>query len=633
MSSNIIKVLPDQIANKIAAGEVVQRPESVVKELMENSIDAGAKTIDLIIKKAGKSLIQVCDDGSGMTEEDAVLCVRKHATSKISTYEDLEAISTLGFRGEALSSISAVSQLEIKTERREDEVGTVIRFEDNSASGTGTIIKEKGSFAKGTIVSVKNLFFNTPARRNFLKSDVTELKHIIDTFNKIALSHPELGFRFYNDDDLIYDYSAGDLDKRISQVFADNMLDALIPVEERTDYLSVFGYAGKPTLLKKSKGEQYLFLNNRFVVSKQINHAVFTAYENILEKGDYPFFVLFLELDPHKTDVNVHPSKLEVKFDDEKDIYNFVLAVIRKSLGTHDLVPAMSFTDPLNNEEKLRFNSFNHVERNDFSDRPSFSERKSVARNDFSDREIDMIFSAIPDNVSRVPKADPSAPHPFENVQQEEKPKAESREIFHTTQKYSDAPREEDLPFLIQLHNKYILSQIKSGLMIIDQHVAHERILYEKALGRMEANMPFSQQLLFPLTIEVDPARQLIIKEIYPMLVKLGFELKFFGKNTLVIEGVPDDIKPGSEEKVLMEVIDEFTYNQREKKLEQRDNIAKSYSCKTAIKAGDRLSDKEMRLLIDQLFATSMPYVCPHGRPIVVKITLDEFDRRFGRTS
>jgi len=559
MSSNIIKVLPDQIANKIAAGEVVQRPESVVKELMENSVDAGAKTIDLIIKKAGKSLIQVCDDGSGMTEEDAVLCVRKHATSKIATYEDLEAISTLGFRGEALSSISAVSQLEIKTERREDEVGTLIRFEDNSASGTGTIIKEKGSFAKGTIVSVKNLFFNTPARRNFLKSDVTELKHIIDTFNKIALSHPELAFRFYNDDDLIYDYSAGDLDKRISQVFADNMLDALIPVEERTDYLSVFGYVGKPTLLKKSKGEQYLFLNNRFVVSKQINHAVFTAYENILEKGDYPFFVLFLELDPHKTDVNVHPSKLEVKFDDEKDIYNFVLAVIRKSLGTHDLVPAMSFTDPLNNEEKLRFNSFNRVERNDFSDRPSFSERKSVAKTDFSDREIDMIFSAIPDNVSRVPKADPSAPHPFENVQQEEKPKAESREIFHTTQKYSDAPREEDLPFLIQLHNKYILSQIKSGLMIIDQHVAHERILYEKALGRMEANMPFSQQLLFPLTIEVDPARQLIIKEIYPMLVKLGFELKFFGKNTLVIEGVPDDIKPGSEEKVLMEVIDEFT--------------------------------------------------------------------------
>jgi DNA mismatch repair protein MutL len=634
MSLNKIKILPDQIANKIAAGEVVQRPESVVKELVENSIDAGAKTIDLIIKKAGKTLIQVCDDGSGMDEDDAILCIRKHATSKIFEYEDLEAIATLGFRGEALSSISAVSQLEIRTERREDEIGTLVRFEEsNASSGFGTIIKEKGSFPKGTTVSVKNLFFNTPGRRNFLKSNATELKHIIDTFNKIALSHPELGFRFYNDDDLVYDYSAGDLDKRIGQVFADNMLDALVPVEERTDFLTVYGYIGKPTLLKKSKGEQYLFLNKRYVVSKQINHAVFTAYENILEKGDYPFFILFLELDPHKTDVNVHPSKLEVKFDDEKDIYNFVLAVIRKSLGTHDLVPAMSFTDPLNEEEKLRFNSFNRVNKNDFSDRPSFTEKKSTARTDFSDKEIDMIFSAIPDNVLRIPKPDPSFPHPFENPETIDKPRNESREIFHTSQQYSEVPREEDLPFLIQLHNKYILSQIKTGLMIIDQHVAHERILYEKAIGRMEANMPFSQQLLFPRTIEIDPAKQAIIKEIYPMLFKLGFDLKFFGKNTLVIEGVPDDIKQGSEEKVLMELVDEFTYNQREKKLEERDNIAKSYSCKTAIKAGDRLSDKEMRLLIDQLFGTSMPYVCPHGRPIVVKISLDEFDRRFGRTS
>src|SRR5690606_13195675 len=295
MSEKRIKILPENIANKIAAGEVVQRPESVVKELLENSIDAGAKNIDLIIKKAGKSLIQVCDDGSGMNEEDAVLCIQKHATSKIFNYEDLEAIATLGFRGEALSSISAVSLLEIKTERAEDEIGTLVRLEDS-----GTIIKEKGSFSKGTIVTVKNLFYNTPARRNFLKTDVTELKHIIDTFNKIALSHPELHFRFYNDDQLIYDYSPGDLENRIKQIFAENMPDALIPVEEKTDYLSIYGYVGKPTLLKKSKGDQYLFLNNRYVVSKQINHAVFTAYENILEKGDYPFFILFIELDPHK---------------------------------------------------------------------------------------------------------------------------------------------------------------------------------------------------------------------------------------------------------------------------------------------------------------------------------------------
>ncbi len=620
MSEKRIKILPENIANKIAAGEVVQRPESVVKELLENSIDAGAKNIDLIIKKAGKSLIQVCDDGSGMNEEDAVLCIQKHATSKIFNYEDLEAIATLGFRGEALSSISAVSQLEIKTERAEDEIGTLVRLEDS-----GTIIKEKGSFSKGTIVTVKNLFYNTPARRNFLKTDVTELKHIIDTFNKIALSHPELHFRFYNDDQLIYDYSPGDLENRIKQIFAENMPDALIPVEEKTDYLSIYGYVGKPTLLKKSKGDQYLFLNNRYVVSKQINHAVFTAYENILEKGDYPFFILFIELDPHKIDVNVHPSKLEVRFDDEKDVYNFVLAVVRKSLGTHDLVPAMAFTETTHETEKLGFNSFNKIERNDFSDRPVFTEKKSYARVDFSDKDIDLIFSTIPDNVQRVEKSRQPAEHPFENTQQ--------REIIHSTPEKNSVQKKEELPFLIQLHNKYILSQIKTGLMIIDQHVAHERILYEKALSRMEANLPFSQQLLFPRTIQLDPARALLVKEMHPLLSKLGFELKFFGKTTIVIEGVPDDVKQGSEEKILLEIVEEYSTNQREKKLEERDNMAKSYSCRTAIKAGDKLSDKEMRLLIDQLFATSMPYVCPHGRPVMVKISLDEFDRRFGRTS
>ncbi len=333
MNHNRIKILPENIVNKIAAGEVVQRPESAVKELLENSIDAGSQNVALYIKHAGKSFIQVSDDGNGMTEDDVLLCIQKHATSKISTYEDLESIYTLGFRGEALSSISAVSQLEIKTETREEEIGSFIRVEN------GEVVKEKGSFPKGTSISVKNLFYNTPARRNFLKTDATELKHIIETFNKISLSHPDITFKLYNDDEIIFDYKLGSLEERISQVFADNMLDALIKVEERTDFANLYGYVGKPSMLKKSKGEQYLFLNNRFVISRQINHAVFTAYENVLEKGDYPFFILFLDIDPHKTDVNVHPNKLEVRFDDEKNVYNFVLAVVKKSLGEHDLVP------------------------------------------------------------------------------------------------------------------------------------------------------------------------------------------------------------------------------------------------------------------------------------------------------
>ena len=614
-----IKILPENIANKIAAGEVVQRPESVVKELIENSIDAGAGTIELLIKRAGKILIQVIDDGMGMIEEDAILCVQKHATSKISRMEDLDSISTLGFRGEALSSIASVSQLEIRTETKEEELGTLIRIDDGT-----TINKEKGSFPKGTSVSVKNLFFNTPARRNFLKTDSTELKHIIDIFNKIALSHHKINFKLYNDDDVICDYPSGSLDDRMRHVFADNMLDALIPVDERTDYLNIYGFVGKPSMLKKSKGDQYIFLNWRYVVARSINHAVFTAYENILEKGDYPFFVLFIELDPKRVDVNVHPSKLEVRFDDEKTIYNFVLAVIKKSLGTHDLVPSMMFTQTTEEGEKMRFDNFNKIEKNDFSDRPSFAEKKSFAKTNFSDKEIDLIFSSLPDTSQQTEPEEVVRP-PFD--------KTESREIYHQQEvQANEVRREDDTPFIIQLHNKYILSQIKSGLMIIDQHAAHERILYEKALKRFEANMPFSQQLLFPKTLDLDPARFEILKEINPYLMKLGFAVKFFGRNAIVIEGVPEDIKKGSEEKVLIGLIEEYTINLREKKLEERENIAKSYSCKTAIKTGDYLNEKEMRLLIDQLFATSMPYVCPHGRPIVVKISLDEFDRRFGRT-
>ena len=616
MSENKIQILPENIASKIAAGEVIQRPDSVVKELLENAIDAEAKNIEVIVKKAGKNLIQVCDDGIGMSEQDVLLSVQKHATSKIKAYEDLEAIKTLGFRGEALSSIMAVAQIEIKTETEDDELGTLLKSDEG-----GNLIKEKGSFPKGTCLSVKNLFFNTPARRKFLKSDATELKHIIDTFNKTALSHPQITFKFYNNDDLIFDFQGGSLDERIKQVFADNMLDALIPVDEQTDYLSITGFIGKPSLLKKSKGAQYLFLNERYIISKQINHAVFTAYENLLEKGDYPFFILFLKIDPEKTDVNVHPSKLEAKFDDEKSIYNFTLAVVKKSLGTHDLVPSMVFSEEMLEEEKLIVDRYHPTKENDFSDRP---QRQNFNTNTtrFTDEEIDRIFSSITDDVITKSPEDPVT-HPFE--------KKERQEVMHTSPQETQTEKEE-ASFIFQLHNKYILSQIKTGLMIIDQHVAHERILYEKALNRFETDIPFSQQLLFPRTVQLDPGRYDLIEELYPYLNKLGFEIKLIGKDKIVIEGVPDDVKNGSEEKVLLEIIEEYSVNEREEKLEQKDNLAKSYSCRAAIKAGDKLSDTEMRLLIDQLFATSMPYACPHGRPIVVKISLSEFDRRFGRT-
>ena len=616
MSENRIKILPENIASKIAAGEVIQRPESVVKELLENSIDAEATNIEVIVKKAGKNLVRVCDDGTGMTEDDALLSVQKHATSKIMAFEDLEVLRTLGFRGEALNSMAAVAQIEIKTETRDEELGTSIKNDE-----MGNLIKEKGSFAKGTCVSVKNLYYNTPARRKFLKSDATELKHIIDSFKKNALSHSHITFRFYNNDDLIFDYQHGSLEDRIKQVFADNMLDALIPVNEKTDYLSVQGFIGKPSLLKKSKGEQYLFLNRRYIINRQINHAVFTAYENLLEKGDYPFFILMLDIDPERIDVNVHPSKLEAKFDDEKGIYNFILAIVKKSLGMHDLVPSMVFSNEILDEEKLIVDRFHPSKGNDFSDRPGRRDYDFQPPR-FSTEEIDRIFSTVTDDVGTT-SSDVTAAHPFE--------KSESREVLHKPTENRSSDKEESVYFF-QLHNKYILSQIKSGLMIIDQHVAHERILYEKALNRFEADIPFSQQLLFPKTVQLDPGRYELAKELYSYLNKLGFEIKFLAKNKIVIEGVPDDVKKGFEERILMDTIEEYSTNLREKKLEEKDNLAKSYSCHTSIKAGDKLNDREMRLLIDQLFATSMPYACPHGRPIVVKISLNEFDRRFGRT-
>jgi len=614
-----ISILPENLANKIAAGEVVQRPESVVKELMENAIDAGAVLIEVFIKKAGKVLIQVIDNGEGMLEEDVLLSIQKHATSKISTLEDLDAIKTLGFRGEALSAIAAVSQLEIKTETPIDELGTLLRIEENQ------INKEKGSFSKGTSIAVKNLFFNTPGRRNFLKTDTTELKHIINTFTKLALSNPQIAFKLFIDDELTFDLPSATLAKRIENIFGSEIAEALIPVHEETDYISLTGYIGKPSLLKKNKGEQYLFLNNRFVQSKQINHAVFTGYENVLEKGDYPFFILFLSIDYKRVDVNVHPSKLEVRFDDEKDIYNYVLAVVRKSLASFDLVPSLSFQNDTfpGSEEKMRVNPSQRIERKDFSDRPT-SSQSSYNPKVYSDNEIDLLFGSLRKNVdTQTISANDKMPFDTDGSETQKQ-----QTIIKRTDE-DDA----NTTFIIQLHNKYILSQIKTGLMIIDQHVAHERILYEKALQLFEANFPFSQQLIFSKTIEIDPATYALIKELYPHLSNLGFTLKFFSRNTIVIEGIPQEVKQGTEEKILFEILEEYHLNEREKKItDAKDNIAKSYSCRTAIKAGDKLSEKEMRLLIDQLFATSMPYVCPHGRPIVVKISLEEFDRRFGRT-
>ncbi len=609
-----IKILPENLANKIAAGEVVNRPESVVKELMENSIDAGSSSIEVIVKNAGKNLIQVVDDGPGMNEEDALLCIERHATSKISSVEDLQAIKTLGFRGEALASIAAVSIFELKSRTPSDELGVSIRVSEESG-----IVKEKDSMPVGTSVTVKNLFYNVPARRNFLKSNSTELKHIVETFKRIALSHPDISFRLFNDDDIIYDLPAGDYKERLKSVFGENITNLILEVNEITDYLSLTGFITKPAYLRRSKGEQYLFLNNRYVQSRIINHSVFSAYENLMEKGDYPFFILFLSIDYKKVDVNVHPSKLEIKFEDEKQVYSFVNAVIKKTIGSYDLVPTVSFDNTTDVNGSLSFSSPESRMRSDFSDRP-ITEKAPRDRSIFSESEIDQLFENLNRDIKTAAPSG-SVEHPFGNNSQ--------KEIYHQ----SDTLVSDDSPFIVLLHNKYILSQIKSGLMIIDFHVAHERILYEKALQSFEANIPFSQHLLFPQSIKVDPADYQLVKELEPYLTNLGFSVKFKSKNIIEIIGIPSDIKTEHESDTMLEILHEYRKNQQEKQLEVRDNLAKSFSCKAAVKAGDRITEKEMRILVDKLFATSMPYVCPHGRPIVIKIPIQEFDKRFGRTS
>ncbi len=603
-----IKILPENIVNKIAAGEVVQRPESVVKELMENAIDSGAENIDVFIKNAGKALIQVCDDGTGMTEEDAILSIQKHATSKIFNFDDLNSLSSLGFRGEALSSIAAVSQLEVKTQTKDEELGTLVRVNDK-----GEINSEKGSFVKGTSVIVKNLFYNVPARRKFLKTNQTEFRHISDTFKKIALSHSLISFKLYNDSDVIFDYRSGDLEKRIGQIFADNMAEALIKVEERTDMISISGYIGKPAMLKSCKGDQYIFINNRYVINRQINHAVFTAYESILQKGDYPFFVLFLEINPDKIDVNIHPSKMEVKFDDEKSIYNLLLAVIRKNLGIQNLVYNENEEESVINLEAVTTGKPNL--------KSTFNSDFGIKRQTtYSDEELDRLFGNIQNDSFYIAQQG-SIEDPFSKPVQ--------KEYLHKVNNVEEEEQSGSSSFILQLHEKYILSQIKNGLIVIDQNAAHRRILFEKAFRQLKTGLPFSQQLLFPRKLSLEKEKYDLLKEILNSVINLGFTISFLRGNNIEIRGVPEDVKHGKEDEILFAMLNKLSELKSDDS-KNEENIAKIYSEASAIKENTTLNEKEMRSLINHLFSSSKPYICPNGRPTLIKISLGELNRRFG---
>lgn len=617
--SSLIKILPQFIANRIAAGEVVGRPESVVKELIENSIDANANDIWLIVKDAGKSFIQVVDDGLGMSEDDALLCFQRHSTSKISDAGDLENIRTLGFRGEALASICAVTQVELKTKTVQQELGTyVINHGSEVLESSPSAFTGPADGSHGTSITIKNLFFNTPARRNFLKSDQTEFRHIYETFVKLAIANPSVSFKFVNEDEEIFNLAGTELQNRLVQVYGVEYAGSLIEVRQDYELISLHGFISRPSFTKKTKQDQFLFLNKRFVTNKALSYAVHMAYEDLIEKGDYPNFFLFLTLDPRKFDVNVHPSKLEVKFEDEKAVFGFIRKGVRNALKDNDLIIEAALDTKV--DSKLESES-NVITSTSFIRNSGYEERLKFIREPAgnSTAKIHELFSG----KRPVPEDEPDNP-----------PVSELSSGGASSPGYRGQERDEfsGKNSIWQFQKKYIMYQLENTLMIIDQHAAHERILYEQALDRLESNADLSQQLLIPIYIELNPVDFEVAKTIEKELRSLGFDIEILAKRKFKLKGVPSDVRLGDEGKILQELIDEFKENDVKLNLEKRDNLAKSYSCKHAIKTGDRLNENEMLNLIDRLFLTKMPYVCPHGRPTIVKISMDELDRKFART-
>ena len=598
------QLLPDSIANQIAAGEVVQRPASAVKELLENSIDAGAKNIKLIVKDAGKGLLQIIDDGAGMSETDARMSLERHATSKIRKAEDLFTIRTMGFRGEALASIAAVSQMEMKTRLANKELGTLLVVEASEVKKQELVACEKG-----TSISVKNLFYNIPARRNFLKSNPVELKHIIDEFQRLALAHPDIAFTFIQGDEIIYDLpvtKGASLSQRIVNLFGKTYQEQLATCNEETEYVKVTGFVGKPEFARKTRGEQFLFVNKRFIRSNYLNHAVMTAFEGLLPENSFPFYVIFIEIDPKHIDVNVHPTKTEIKFDDERAIYAVVRAAIRQSMGTHNLAPSIDFQEDVNVMTKLGNTS------SDMNREIYFDERFQSSLNRSNQQNWEKLFEGEVSSKLFQPEVTQSA--------------------FKTEQglSYTEPPAATE-KVLTQLHDKYILHQVKSGMMIIDQQGAHERILFEKFTEDLKYKSAATQQSLFPKTITFPAADFALIMEVEQEIKGLGFRFEVFGKNTVLVNGVPANLKFASEKQLFEGLIDQFKHNQSELSLPLQENLARALAKRASVKAGQRLEREEMQELLTGLFSCKTPNYSPEGRPTFYIFELSKLESYFNR--
>jgi DNA mismatch repair protein MutL len=623
---DIIRLLPDSIANQIAAGEVVQRPASVVKELLENSIDAQAKYIRLIVKESGKQMIQVIDDGGGMSLTDARMSFERHATSKIRKAEDLYHIRSMGFRGEALASIAAVAQVEMKTSTGVGELGTLLQIEASEFKKQEPVQQNKG-----TSISVKNLFYNVPARRNFLKSNPVELKHITEEFQRVALAHPEVRFSLHHNDQEVYNLEAGKISKRIVDLFGKNYQKQLIPCQEETPDIQITGYVGKPDFAKKTRGEQYFFINSRFVKNGYLNHAVTQAYESMLPDDYHPFYVLNISIDPARIDINVHPTKTEVKFDDDRLMYGVVASAVRQALAAHNVTPSLDFDTDVNFDKFLPSRSDQGISQRD-AQYGSFKslDSKGAGGAGFQQhthaKNWEMLYQGASgeDMVNRE-KAKK------EIILDWEQPEDKQEVTIPSKGNLPEAGLQADLSSskTLQVHGRYLARQVKSGMVLVDQCAAHERILFEKYLKRSKSQEGISQSSLFPQQITLNPADLALIVEMQQEIKLLGFDFEVFGKDAIVINGVPPEIVNASEQEVFEGLIEQFKLNKSRLELSKKENLAHALAKRTSIRMGQLLQEEEINQLFDQLFACEQPNFTPEGQPTFVVLSLSKLASLF----
>lgn len=610
--SSIIQLLPDHVANQIAAGEVVQRPASVVKELLENAVDAKATDIKLIIKDAGKALVQVIDNGQGMSVTDARLCFERHATSKIRLAEDLFSLHTKGFRGEALASIAAIAHVELKTKQDQEELGHHIIIE-----GSKFISQEMAVLPKGTSFAIKNLFFNIPARRNFLKSDVVEFRHVVDEFQRVALAHPSIYFTFYHNGSEMFNLPPASFRQRIVGIFSGKTNEKLVPVQEETDIVTIQGFVSKPEFAKKSRGEQFFFVNDRYIKSGYLHHAVMSAYDGILKDGAQPSYFLYLQVPPNTIDINIHPTKTEIKFDDEHALYAILRAAIKHSLGQFNVAPVLDFDRDANLDTPYHYKDLTGetpIIQVDGNFNPFAEQKPKASFSSYKKTEPtaswESLYVGLKQDTFEVGQMN------FEN-----------EEV--TSSLFGDDEVEQAVHKTYQIHKKYIVSSIKSGMVIVDQQRAHQRVLYEQFLVNMTVNQAASQQLLFPLNLFYSTTEMELIKELQQALVHTGFVFDDNATDHIVISGIPVNVTESEVSMVLEQLLSDLQDGIPDSSFSQNDTIAKSMAKSLAVKTGTHLSEKEQENLVNGLFACKEPNVSPFQKPTFITMRVEDLDKKF----